>query len=86
MSKKDKNMPVSEENDFFSFGKENYKFLYIGLGMILLGFILMMGGGSDSPDVFNEGVFNAQRLTIAPILILGGFGVEIYAIMKRRRK
>jgi len=85
MSKKDKNMPVSEENDFFAFGKENYKFLFIGLGMILLGFVLMAGGGSDSPDVFNDSIFDIQRLTIAPILILGGFGVEIYAIMKRRK-
>jgi len=84
MKKKDKNT-VSEENNVFVFGKENYKFLFIGLGLILLGFILMMGGGSESPDVFNEGIFNTQRLTIAPILILAGFGVEIYAIMKRNK-
>ena len=84
MSKKDKMKFASEENEVFVFGKENYKFLFIGLGMILLGFVLMAGGGSDSPDVFNGAIFNAQRLTIAPILILGGFGVEIYAIMKKR--
>ncbi len=72
-----------ERKDDFIFSKENYKFLFIGLGLILLGLILMIGGGSSSPDQFNPGVFNFQRLTLAPILILAGFGVEIYAIMKR---
>jgi len=85
MSKTNKNTPAQENNDVFVFGKTNYKYLLIGLGLILLGFILMLGGGSESPDVFNEGIFNTQRLTIAPILILAGFGVEFYAIMKRNK-
>ncbi len=85
MSKTDKNTPSQETNDVFVFGKTNYKFLLIGLGLILLGFILMLGGGSESPDEFNEGIFNFQRLTLAPILVLAGFGLEIYAIMKRNK-
>lgn len=85
MSNINKNKQEVEDKDVFVFGKENYKFLLIGLGLILLGFILMIGGGSDSPDEFNEGIFNFQRLTLAPILILAGFGVEIYAIMKRNK-
>ena len=85
MSKTDKNTPAQENSDVFVFGKTNYKYLLIGLGLILLGFILMLGGGSESPDVFNEAIFNTQRLTIAPILILAGFGVEFYAIMKRNK-
>jgi len=80
-----KNKQENEDQSVFVFGKENYKYLFIGLGLILLGFILMIGGGSDSPDEFNEGIFNFQRLTLAPILILAGFGVEIYAIMKRNK-
>lgn len=84
MSKIDNNQE-NPDREVFVFGKENYKFLFIGLGLIALGFILMIGGGSDSPDEFNEGIFNFQRLTLAPILILAGFGVEVYAIMKRNK-
>jgi hypothetical protein len=73
-----------EEKDVeFAFGKENYMLVFIGLGFIVLGFILMLGGGSDDPKVFNEAVFNFQRITLAPILILIGFVVEIFAIMKK---
>ena len=65
------------------FGRENYKWVLIGLAFLLVGFLLMIGGGSDNPNVFNEGMFNFRRLTLAPILILIGFGVQFYAIMKR---
>ncbi len=84
MSQTEKNTNT-ESKETFVFGKTNYKYLLIGLGLILLGFILMIGGGSESPDEFNEGIFNFQRLTLAPILILAGFAVEIYAIMKRNK-
>ncbi|WP_418421193.1 DUF3098 domain-containing protein [Alistipes indistinctus] len=60
-----------------------YKLMLIGLGIIILGFILMSGGGSDDPNVFNEAMFNFRRITLAPILVLAGFGFEIYAIMKK---
>ena len=53
------------------------------MGIIILGFILMSGGGSDDPNVFNEAMFNFRRITLAPILVLAGFGFEIYAIMKK---
>jgi hypothetical protein len=67
----------------FAFGRENYKFLLIGLAFIVVGFILMVGGGSDDPNVFSYDIFNFRRLTLAPILILIGYGIEIYAIMKK---
>ncbi len=70
----------------FVFGKRNYKFLLIGLGFVVLGFLLMMGGGSDSPDEFNEAIFGFRRLTLAPILILLGFAIEIYAIMSKAKE
>ena len=79
---KEKNT-IDNKNEMFVFGKRNYKFLLIGLGFILLGFLLMMGGGTDSPDEFNEAIFGFQRLTLAPILILTGFAIEIYAIMSK---
>ncbi|MCK5776583.1 MAG: DUF3098 domain-containing protein [Bacteroidales bacterium] len=85
MTQPEKNNEKQNSQDVFIFGKTNYKFLFIGLGLILLGFILMLGGGSESPDEFNEGIFNFQRLTLAPILILAGFGIEIYAIMKKNK-
>lgn len=65
------------------FNRDNYKWVLIGLAVLLIGFILMIGGGSDNPDVFNEGMFNFRRLTLSPILILAGFGIEFYAIMKK---
>ena len=63
----------------------NYILMLIGFGMILLGFILMIGGGSDNPaEEFNYEMFNFRRITLAPILVLGGFAFEVYAIMSRR--
>ncbi len=63
------------------FGKKNYKFMLIGLAFIALGFILMSGGGSDDPAVFNEAIYSFRRIRLAPTLVLIGLAVEIYAIM-----
>jgi len=73
--------PVSRAG--FAFGKENYRLLLIGLALIVVGFLLMIGGGSDDPNVFSEDIFNFRRLTLAPILILAGYVVELFAIMKK---
>ena len=62
---------------------KNYVLLLIGAAVILLGLILMAGGGSDSPDEFNYAMFSWRRITLAPILVIGGFVIEIYAILKR---
>jgi hypothetical protein len=67
----------------FAFGKQNYKLLFTGLALIILGFILMIGGGSDDPNVFSDKIFNFRRLTLAPILVLAGYVIEIFAIMKK---
>ena len=61
----------------------NYVLLAIGFAVVLLGFVLMAGGGSDSPDEFNYAMFSWRRITLAPILVIGGFVIEIYAIMRR---
>lgn len=63
--------------------RKNYLLLAIGFLVVLTGFVLMTGGGSDSPDEFNYAMFSWQRITLAPILVIGGFVVEIFAIMKR---
>lgn len=65
----------------FVFGKKNYKFMFIGLACIALGFILMSGGGSNDPNVFNPEIFSWRRIRLAPMVILIGFGIQVYAIL-----
>ena len=60
--------------------------MFVGLGLIALGFILMAGGGSDDPNVFNPEIYNTRRIRVAPTLILIGFGIQIYAILKSFKK
>ena len=67
----------------FALGKENLKLLVIGFVIIVVGFILMMGGKSNDPSVFNPKIFSFRRITLAPMVVLFGFVFEIYAIMKR---
>lgn len=87
LEENNKNLKNEQENETpMPFGRDNYLWVMIGLAFLLIGFLLMIGGGSDDPDVFNEAIFNFRRLTLAPILVLIGFGVQIYAIMKRPKK
>ena len=67
----------------FVFKKKNYILLISGLVLILTGIFLMIGGQSEDPMKFSEEIFNFQRLTLAPILIVSGFILEIFAIMLR---
>lgn len=69
----------------FLFEKANYKFLLIGLGVIALGFILMSGGGSENPNVFNEDVFSFRRIRLAPTVVILGFVITIYSIFKKNK-
>uniref|UniRef100_UPI003216BC28 DUF3098 domain-containing protein n=1 Tax=uncultured Draconibacterium sp. TaxID=1573823 RepID=UPI003216BC28 len=85
MVKKVKESKAVKDNSGFALGKENYKLMAIGFAIIVVGFILLAGGGSDDPNVFSEDIFNFRRLTIAPLLLLFGFIFEIYAIMKKPR-
>ena len=71
--------------DTFIFGPRNYVFMIAGQLLIAAGYVLMAGGGSDDPAVFNDAIFNTRRLVIAPILVLSGFGMELYAIMTRSK-
>ena len=66
----------------FIFSSVNYKLMLIGFVVIALGFILMVGGGSDDPNVFNSEMFNFRRIRLAPALVLIGFGIEIAAILR----
>jgi hypothetical protein len=84
MSKKNKE--VQKPKSEFIFQKKNYIFLFIGLGLITLGYILMSGGGSDDPNVFNPEIYNFRRIRLAPTLILIGLGIQIYAILLNPHK
>ncbi len=77
---------VEQESLDFPLQKENYILLIIGFAVIMLGFLLMMGGKSDDPNIFNEEIFNFRRITLAPILVLFGFVFEIWAIMKKPKE
>ena len=79
-------MKNNEQKPDFLFEKENYKFLLIGIAVIVIGFILMSGGGSDDPKVFSEDVFSFRRIRLAPTVVLIGFGITIYAIFKKSKK
>ena len=70
----------------FIFKKKNYTVMLIGILFIVIGFILMSGGGSENPNVFNEEIYNFRRIRLAPILVLIGFGIQVYAILLNQRK
>ncbi|MEO6175558.1 MAG: DUF3098 domain-containing protein [Flavobacterium circumlabens] len=74
-----------EQKQQFLFDGINYKILLIGIAVIALGFILMSGGGSDDPNVFNEDVFSFRRIRLAPTNVLIGFGITIYSIFKKSK-
>jgi len=72
-----------QEEGKFAIGKQNYKLLLIGFAIIVVGFLLMLGGGSKDPNVFSNEIFSFRRITLAPLVVLFGFIFEIYAIMKK---
>ena len=86
MSKQVNKTTTPQNEGEFALGRENYRLLLIGFGIIVLGFILMAGGGSKDPNVFNYDIFSFRRITLAPIVVLFGFAFEIYAIMKKPKQ
>lgn len=73
----------SKEKLNFALGRENYKLLAIGFVIIVIGFLLMLGGRTKDPNEFSNNIFSFRRITLAPIVVLAGFIFEIWAIMKR---
>ena len=73
-------------NNNFVFSKQNIVVIIAGIVLTLLGFVLMIGGGSEDPTVFKKDeIFSFTRITLAPILVIGGYGVVIYGIMKKNK-
>jgi len=75
-------MKETENNSQFAFTKNNYILLGIGVLFIIIGLFLMQGGVSEDPEVYNAEMFNFQRITLAPILIVTGFIINIFAILR----
>lgn len=74
------------QKHFFSFNKQNYFIILAGVALVLIGFLLMSGGGSEDPAVFNgEELFSTRRITIAPITVILGYVVVIFGIMKKQK-
>lgn len=70
----------------FAFGKENYILLIAGIVILAIGYLLMIGGGSEDPNVFSEEIFSTRRLTISPIVIMVGFITVLVAVMKKSKE
>lgn len=80
------NTKTPEKKSDFPIPVSSYKMILIGFGIVVLGFILMMGGGSDDPNVFNADIFSFRRITLAPIVVLAGFGFIFWAIMRKPKQ
>ena len=77
---------MNQEEKGFAIARGNYTILLIGVALIVIGYLLMIGGGSDDPNKFNPEIFSAQRITVAPIVCLVGFVTIIVAIMRKPKK
>lgn len=84
--KEQKNLKKEEPIQGFPIPRENYIYLAIGFVTIVIGFLMMIGGKSDNPDVFNYEIFSFRRITLAPIVVITGFIFEIYAIMRKPKE
>jgi len=81
-----KRKEIKKGENLFIFRRKNYKFMVIGIIFIALGFILMAGGGSDDPTIFNPEIYSWRRIRLAPTFILIGFAIEMYAILLNPNK
>lgn len=81
MNKHNKNPEQSTKQEKFVFDRKNYLFMFIGIGLIAIGYLLMSGGGSDDPNIFNPEIYNWRRIRLAPALVLSGLAVQVYAIL-----
>ena len=91
MSKNNKIQNSENQENTFYFGKENYKWMLIGLALIIVGFLLMLGADANTvdgkldPNAWNEDIFSIRRIRIAPLLVISGFVVQVFAILKRNK-
>jgi hypothetical protein len=77
---------MENKKQTFLFSKRNYVLLLTGILLNIIGFILMSGGGSNDPNIFNEEIFSFQRITLAPVLVFSGYGFVFWSILKKDKK
>ena len=70
----------------FLFGKRAYRIMGLGIVLIIVGFVLMTGGGSDDPNVFNHEIYSQLRIRVEPTLVLAGFAILVVAILATKKK
>ena len=70
----------------FVFGKKNYILMIIGIVVMGIGYLCLIGGGSEDPNIFNDAIFSTRRMVVAPILIIAGLVIEVFAIMVKGEK
>jgi len=83
MANNQKNIKKGSNDVDFAIGKDSFKLIAIGVGILIIGFLLMTGGKTDDPNVFNPEIFSFRRITLAPIVVVGGFAFIGWAIMKK---
>ncbi|MCH2215873.1 MAG: DUF3098 domain-containing protein [Flavobacteriales bacterium] len=71
------------ENESFALSAKNYKVMLVGIAVVVLGFILMIGGGTENPMEFNDDIFSFRRITLAPVVVIVGYVVIFYSILKK---
>jgi len=81
-----KNIKKGSNNVEFAIGKDSFKYIAIGVGILVIGFLLMAGGKTDDPNVFNPEIFSFRRITLAPIIVVFGFAFIGWAIMKKPKE
>ena len=80
------NKKIAKNDVEFAIDKESFKYIAIGVGILIIGFLLMIGGKSDDPNVFNPEIFSFRRITLAPIIVVSGFMFIIWAIMRKPKE
>tara|TARA_B100000029_G_scaffold43604_1_gene40383 strand:+ start:1769 stop:2014 length:246 start_codon:yes stop_codon:yes gene_type:complete len=77
---------IKPENKKLLFKKKNYLISIIGIIFIIIGYVMMSGGGSNDPNIFNDEIYNFKRIKIAPMLVIVGLGIQVYAILISDKK
>lgn len=70
----------------FAIPKDSYKHLLIGFGVVIIGYLLLMGGGAEDPSEFSRDIFSFRRITLAPLLVLAGFAYIMWGIMRKPKQ
>jgi membrane-bound ClpP family serine protease len=86
MATNQKNVKKVSNDVDFAIAKDSFKYIAIGVGILIIGFLLMAGGKTDDPNVFNPEIFSFRRITLAPIIVVGGFAFIGWAIMKKTKE